>query len=67
MRLTQREDVVLYGRDPDQVHRDRFRSLNTHYMSSLYTIPRETLFAHWGKPAANYDVDVLPLLRRALP
>ena len=67
VRLTEREDNVMYGRDPDQVHRDRFRSLNTHYMSSLYDIPRETLFSYWGKPAANYDVDVMSLLGHVRP
>lgn len=62
LQIASDEQAALYVRDEDTWRRDRYRELRVDFRSSLYYIPRETLYPHWGRPAGNYSLDLKALV-----
>ncbi len=50
--------AAIYVKDVRKWFLDRYRPLQTDYRSTLYDIPRATLFRHWGSHQGQYTIDL---------
>jgi len=56
--------AMVYVRDIDYWHHDRFQSLRTDHRSPAYEVPPETLLRNIGVDAKNHTIDLKSLLDR---
>ena len=55
-KVHEQDGIVLYARDPSQVHNDRFQRRNTEYRRSIYDLPRKTLLENRGKRSSHQNM-----------
>jgi hypothetical protein len=51
--------VSLYVQDADEWKADRFQNLDTDFASSIYAIPRGSLFYYWDDPHGTRVIDLM--------